>query len=450
MSSYVQVHNSGFVRDGSPVAIRGINLGCWQNIEAFMFGLQGIDSRIREHACRVLGKVGAQDFFDAYTRCFITGDDITFIKSIGMNCIRFPFNYRTFEDPRNPFSFPEERFAVMDQVVRWGREHELYVVLDFHAAPGGQNTTPPADNPLTGALLWTDRCYQDRCAALWKAIARRYRDEEWVLGYDLLNEPITENTDALNAVYHRLLQEIRSVDPHHVIIVESRVKSAGGAEGLDPGLFDDANTATSFHHYPCFRAQSYPGVADASDYRSRLFWDRTKLEESMAEDIAFARSVKRPMILGEFGFNRLGVLSVQQAVVNDLLATVTAAGGHWIMWSYKDIHKMGLLNPRPDTPWVRFCEREDIAAVIAATEASRKRHFDEVYIHQMGKNDGNRPVYDAAWNDEQQALWQLQLDFQLRELAQYSPQERLAMMDSWLFSNCAVNDWMLEVLRLYR
>ena len=51
---------------------------------------------------------------------------------------------------------------------------------------------------------------------LWTEIARRYRDEPTVLGYDLLDEPLPEEwqhryADELVEVYRRLTADIRAV-----------------------------------------------------------------------------------------------------------------------------------------------------------------------------------------------------------------------------------------------
>ena len=51
----------------------------------------------------------------------------------------------------------------------------MYVVLDLHAAPGGQSGYFIAD-PQGKKRLWDDETYQQRTVALWKAIAARYHD----------------------------------------------------------------------------------------------------------------------------------------------------------------------------------------------------------------------------------------------------------------------------------
>ena len=60
---------------------------------------------------------------------------------------------------------------------------------------------------------------------LWQRVARRYRNEPVVAGYDLLNEPmpqypqIQQFKGRLEPMYKRLTAAIRTVDPHHAVIL---------------------------------------------------------------------------------------------------------------------------------------------------------------------------------------------------------------------------------------
>ncbi len=68
--------------------------------------------------------------------------------------IRLPFNYRHFIDDQNPQHFKPEGFALLDRVVNICGKYNLYVVLDLHAAPGGQNQDWHSDAGLNKAMFW--------------------------------------------------------------------------------------------------------------------------------------------------------------------------------------------------------------------------------------------------------------------------------------------------------
>ena len=84
--------------------------------------------------------------------------------------------------------FIEEGFEEVERIVSWCRKNNLYVVLDLHAAPGGQNPWHFCDSDGTARLWEEPDKYWPLTIKLWKEIAGRYADDPMILGYDLLNE----------------------------------------------------------------------------------------------------------------------------------------------------------------------------------------------------------------------------------------------------------------------
>ena len=66
---------------------------------------------------RALGDEKAAYFFDRYLEYFFTDEDARFIRSLGLNLVRLPFNYRHFEDDMNPFVLREAGFKHLDRVI---------------------------------------------------------------------------------------------------------------------------------------------------------------------------------------------------------------------------------------------------------------------------------------------------------------------------------------------
>ena len=67
--------------------------------------------------------------------------------------------------------------------------------------------------------------YRRLTVTLWQALAAHYRDEPAILGYDLLNEPISPYSDEdylnprLEPLYREIVAAIRSVDSNHVVLL---------------------------------------------------------------------------------------------------------------------------------------------------------------------------------------------------------------------------------------
>jgi len=51
---------------------------------------------INEALSELIGQAAVDSFWKVYTDNYITADDIHYLKSIGVNSIRVPFNYRLF------------------------------------------------------------------------------------------------------------------------------------------------------------------------------------------------------------------------------------------------------------------------------------------------------------------------------------------------------------------
>lgn len=56
---------------------------------------------------------------------------------------------------------------------------------------------------------------------MWEAIAARYNGNEWVAGYDLLNEPGGALGTEQFEVYDRIYKAVRAIDQDHIIQIQA-------------------------------------------------------------------------------------------------------------------------------------------------------------------------------------------------------------------------------------
>jgi hypothetical protein len=233
---------------GKPLLLRATNLGNWLVPEGYMWLFEGgpqSPSEIRALVMELLGPEGSAAFWQKYRENYVSHDDIALLHRVGFNAIRVPLHYSLFE------SDEAEGFKLLDRLIDWSRAEGIYVVLDLHAAPGGQ-TGANIDDSAGYPWLYQSPQEQEHLTAIWRRLAAHYRDEPTVLGYDLLNEPIPHfpklaplNSE-LEPLYKKLSNEIRKVDGHHILFL-------GGAQW--DGNFSvfgkpfDANVAYTFHKY---------------------------------------------------------------------------------------------------------------------------------------------------------------------------------------------------------
>jgi endoglucanase len=125
------------------------------------------------------------------------------------------------------------------------------VIIDLHAAPGGQTGVNHDDGTGFPLTFYVPR-YRRLTVALWQSLAAHYRDEPAVLGYDLLNEPISPYSDEdylnprLEPLYREIVAAIRSVDTNHLVLLAGAQWSTSFAVFGRPF---DANAVYTYHKF---------------------------------------------------------------------------------------------------------------------------------------------------------------------------------------------------------
>ncbi|MBN2011877.1 cellulase family glycosylhydrolase [candidate division KSB1 bacterium] len=236
---------------GEPILLRGIGLGGWLVPEGYMMHIPGFGSpsSIRTLITELVGEDNATDFYKRYTENYVTEKDVEQLAAWGFNSIRLPFNYRMFSPEDQPDVFLEDGFQIIDQLLGWCEKHKLYLILDMHCAPGGQNAGNISDSDGEVARLWTDSKNQTLAVDIWTKIAEHYKDAEWIGGYDLINETAWDfggqNTPLRNLMIS-ITRAIRKVDTNHIVFIEGNWY-ATDFTSLSP--IWDTNMAYSFHKY---------------------------------------------------------------------------------------------------------------------------------------------------------------------------------------------------------
>jgi endoglucanase len=327
---------------GREVVLRGYNVGGWLLQESYLLSTDTLDSqwRIKQGLLRTMSVAEMEKFYRRYRRQFITKADIDFLARQGFNCVRLPLHYDLFLTPeqrrartevlRNPhhnqqlaayvqqlsqwydagqlFARPGklEGIRYIDDVVKWCAANNLYVVLDLHAAPGGQGTDRNINDNFRPLDLWKRRdakhrlIYQDMTVRLWEMLADRYRREPAIAMYDLLNEPhglnaangLSNDNQELNSLYSRLIEAVRARNDQHLLVLEG---NGYGNEytNLTPNKLrvkSTANLVYSAHRYWC------PNTMEATDPNPNQI-------NLLSNLVAFRNQWQVPVWVGETGEN---------------------------------------------------------------------------------------------------------------------------------------------------
>ena len=224
----------------------------------------------------------------------LTEQDFEGIAAAGFNVVRLGFSWSALEPERGRID--EAYLDRIEDAVSWAEKNDVYVVLDMHqdgwwngpTAPGTE--CRPGTDPMwgyDGAPEWAtitdgaprcsftgrdispagDRAFQNfyfdtagvqsALVETWALLAERFRREEAVAGFDLLNEPGFGETAPvttsyqLSRFYGRAIDAIRNAGAPQIVFVEPSIlwSGLGFDAGPTPGFTDDANIVFSPHLY---------------------------------------------------------------------------------------------------------------------------------------------------------------------------------------------------------
>jgi len=314
--------------NGDRVLLRGMGLGGWMLQEGYMLELSqfGTQRVILSEIEKLIGPEKTRAFHAAWLDNHTTKADIDAMKAWGFNSVRLPMHYGLYTLPVEQEPVPgqhtwlEDGFRRTDQLLAWVKANDMVLILDLHAAPGGQgNDLNISDRDPDKPSFWDDPANQDKAIALWAKLAERYRDEPHIGGYDLVNEPnwgFADKSDRngcaekgnvpLREFLVRATRAIREVDRNHIVFLAGNCWGNNYEGVFDEGLWDD-NLVISFHRY----------------------WNFTT-PDTLAGALALREKHGIPLWLGETGENS-----------NDwfarTVALVEAEGIGWAWWPLKKI-----------------------------------------------------------------------------------------------------------------
>lgn len=254
---------------GKNVLLRGMGLGGWMLQEGYMLHVNK-DSRqyrIRERLEELMGPAETKEFYDTWLANNTRKIDVDSMHRWGFNSVRLPMHYNLYTLPieKEPVAgkntWIDKGFKMTDNLLAWCKANHMYLVLDLHAAPGGQgNDLNISDRNTGNPSLWDSEANQQKMIALWHKLADRYKNEPNIAGYDIINEPnfgfddpandkngLKEKTNApLRKLMVNITTAIRQVDKKHIIIIEGN-GWGNNYNGILPVW--DKNMVLSFHKY---------------------------------------------------------------------------------------------------------------------------------------------------------------------------------------------------------
>ena len=363
---FVRVEGTQFLGpDGRPLLLKGINLGNWLMPEGYMFKFEKMKAPRQIEAVieHLAGRDGAEAFWRRFRDTYITEEDIRFIKAVGFNTIRIPLHHKLFMTNDAKPRFEGEGYALLDRVIEWAKRAGLYVIVDMHAAPGGQTGINHDDGPGYPLMFYVP-AHRQHTITLWRHLAARYRDEPTLIGFDLLNEPISPYHDMaylnprLEPFYRQATAAIREVNSHHIVFWAGAQWSTNFEVFGRPTL---ANIAFTYHK----------------------FWSSTERDAIQAY-LNFSKLYGVPLFLGESG-------ELTDEWTEAFRQLHERHGVGWCFWTYKNLDSGSTVVsiPRPaDWDAVAAFGNRFPGAWAEAPEADRVRRALAEYLEGIRFKSG--------------------------------------------------------------
>ena len=228
------------------------------------------------------------------------------------------------------------RLDELDKALEACRRYGIKAVVDMHSPPGGRY-------PNNDLAIFNEPVYQDHWVACWEMIARRYKGNPAIWGFDLINEPVQGEpspagvADYLGAQV-RAAKAIRAIDPDTpVFIAAAEWDSAGGFRELEP--VNVPNVIYQVHLYLPheFTHQGVHGEWKPVTYPGKIGstqWDKQQLRKVLQPVREFQLAYNVHIYAGEFSAVRWAPGA--ESYLRDCIELFEEYGWDWTYHAYRE------------------------------------------------------------------------------------------------------------------
>ena len=229
----------------------------------------------------------------------------------------------------------DSRLDDLDKALASCRQYGVKVVIDLHSPPGGRDKS-------SDMAMFYEKKYQDHFVKTWEKIARRFKGNPAVWGFDLVNEPVCSKPTAAGmdslATQIRAAQAVRAIDPKTTLIIESENWDSPEAFAwLTP--VNVPNVVYQVHMYVphAYTHQgvngplasiAYPGIIGGQNY------DQEALRKVLAPVREFQRAYNVHIYVGEFSAIRWAPGA--EKYLADCISIFEEYGWDWSYHAYRE------------------------------------------------------------------------------------------------------------------
>lgn len=232
-----------------------------------------------------------------------TREMIDAVSAQGINTLRIPVTWAEHVGAAPDYIIDEEWLSRVEEVVHYGLDNGMYVILDTHHEPDFWMSLVKEDIENTKAQL----------AAIWTQIAERFQDCDEHLLFEGMNEPRTKGTpgewsggtgperkavNELNGVFIDAVRAVGGNNETRCLIICPYGNSVTNDTLQTLKIYDDPNIAVAVHLYtPYFFTYDAPDGGYPE-------WDgshKSEITSTLGKVDSFLLHKGVPVIVTEFG-----------------------------------------------------------------------------------------------------------------------------------------------------
>lgn len=253
--------------------------------------------------------------------------------------------------------------ANLDNLLRMIAKADMFAVITFRTGPGRSEfsilgTGDWAPESYLNETLWQDRAAQDAWTDMWRYTADRYRDDPYIVGYDLMCEPNSNARPDIwnpadfyaqyggtlrdwNLLYPRLVAAIREVDTGTPILIGGNGYSSPEwlpfLQSVEAARIVYTLHQYNPHAYTHQEAQlglslTYPGYFDANYDGQPDEVNRLWLGNMLSPVVDFQEKYAVPLAVNEFGLERWEPGAAD--FLRDEMTLFEAHGWNYALWQW--------------------------------------------------------------------------------------------------------------------
>lgn len=202
-------------------------------------------------------------------------------KAAGFTCVRVPIRWDNYTSKTSPYTVTEAWMDRIEQIIDWGLERDLYIVMNTHHD----------DWIKSGYNLQSNR---DRFDSIWSQIAIRFQHKSEKLLFEMINEPHGLTLANVNELNARVLSIIRKTNPTRIVLFSGHMWSNSN-ELMAADIPDDPYLIGYFHSYDPW---SFAGEANGTWGTTS---DRNSLKNKFDQVQNWSEKYNIPVTINEFG-----------------------------------------------------------------------------------------------------------------------------------------------------